>query len=208
VAVPSNAADPAAELKERFARQIILPGVGVEGQKKWAETPIGLYAEATVLEAASTALTSSGASQLTILKDSRDAIPAGSVILVLTPKKDVLRAFSRRFRSEKRAAFLGWPSGSGWALFLASHRGGQCPCLECFEVMNPKAFNEPVLGVPRLMAAMGASEVLRYILEGGSSLEGKVWITSLDSGISFQHEVAPSYKCPAKLMEEGAPVTP
>ena len=201
-------ADPAAELKERFSRQVILPGVGVEGQQKWAQTPIVLAAEGTALEAATTALTAAGASLITFLKDPFDAVPQGSTILVLTQNKDLRRSFSRRFRSQGQSVFFAWAMGTGWALFLATHKGSQCPCLECFEVMNPKAFGEPAPGVPRLMAAMAVSEILQFILKSQSPLEGKVWVTYLESGVSFLHEVSPIYKCTARLLAEGAPVTP
>ncbi|HTC20872.1 MAG TPA: hypothetical protein VK859_08490, partial [bacterium] len=80
--------------------------------------------------------------------------------------------------------------------------------LECFEIMNPKAFSKGQPPVQRMIGAMAASEALQWILKGSSPLEGKVWITSLDTGVSYHHEVHPTYKCSARLLEEGAVVTP
>ena len=60
----------------------------------------------------------------------------------------------------------------------------------------------------RLLGSVAASETLELILNGSSPLENKVWITALETGISVKHEIIPTYKCPAKMIEDGAKVTP
>ena len=215
---------------ERFSRQVILPAVGPEGQKKWTEGSVLLAGEGVALQSAATALASVGVSRLfvlplgnfdsfslaeqfpslhlDILPEEFERLPDSSMTLALTENKEFRRSLSRWLRHHARPALFAWPAGSGFALLAARHQGGQCPCLECFEVMNPKAFSKGGAPVQRMIGAMAASEVLQWILNESSPLEGKVWITSLDSGVSFQHEIHPSYKCPARLLEEGATVTP
>jgi hypothetical protein len=80
--------------------------------------------------------------------------------------------------------------------------------LECFETLNPKAFSKGQPTISRILGALAASEALQWVLKGEAPIEGKVWITSLEEGVSIHHEVQPTYKCPAHLMEQGAPVTP
>ena len=75
-------------------------------------------------------------------------------------------------------------------------------------MMNPKAFSKGNEKVQRFLGAAAASEVLQFILKGDSPLEGRVWMTSLEEGVSFRHQVRPTPKCPARLLEEGAEVTP
>ncbi|HUO56879.1 MAG TPA: hypothetical protein VMV05_01765 [bacterium] len=55
---------------------------------------------------------------------------------------------------------------------------------------------------------MAASEALQWLLKRESPLETKVWVNSLESGVSFHHEVRPTPKCPAWLLEQGAKITP
>jgi hypothetical protein len=93
-------------------------------------------------------------------------------------------------------------------LWVGPHAEGKCPCLECFEVLNPKAFNKGTPVIQRLLGQAAASEALLYLLNGNSPLANKVCINALDVGISLHHEVHPSYKCPAQLEDEGATVTP
>jgi molybdopterin/thiamine biosynthesis adenylyltransferase len=215
---------------EKFSRQTILPSVGPEGQDKWSKASALLAGEGVTLQSAAAALAAVGVSklflvslghfdsfsltsqfphlQVDVLPEETESLPETSAVLVLTEDKEARRRFSRRLRHHARPAFFTWPSGSGFALFTARHEGGQCPCLECFEVLNPKAFAGREPSLQRMIGAMAASEALQWILRGGSPLEGKVWITSLERGISFHHEVQPTYKCPARLLEEGAPVTP
>jgi molybdopterin/thiamine biosynthesis adenylyltransferase len=200
---------PLADLNERFSRQVILPGVGVEGQQKWADATFLIAGEGISLQAASTAFETAGASKVILLDPaSADPLPESTMTLVLTQDAGFRRQLSRWMRSQSRPVLYAWPSGSGFALFLATHRNGQCPCFECFEIMNPKAFNQGTPEVQRLLGAMAVSEILQWILKQDSPLAGKVWITALDSGVSFYHEVSPAYKCPARLLEEGAKITP
>ena len=233
--MPSKEDSPAGRKPEtasetRFSRQVILPSVGPEGQKKWSEASALLVGEGAVLQSAAAALASVGLSkffvvslgpidslsltaqfpnlQIEELPEEFEHLPETSVVLVLTENKEIRRRFSRWLRHHARPAFFTWPAGSGFALLTARHEGGQCPCLECFEVMNPKAFSKGDPSLQRMMGAMAASEALQWILTGKSALEGKVWITSMETGVSFHHEVQPTYKCPARLLEEGAPVTP
>jgi hypothetical protein len=214
---------------ERFSRQVILPGVGVEGQARWARSGILLDGEGPALESAATALASAGIGELLLPSSAFDAaslavrypglkvrvsperpqnIPKVDFSVIVTENGGKRRSWSRFFRKGSLPALFGWPAGRGWALFLASHPGGACPCLECFEALNPKAFSSGEPAVQRLLGAMAASEALQYLLEGGSVLEGKVWVTSLETGVSFRHPVLPSPKCQARLLEEGAQVTP
>lgn len=242
---------PPAEASERFSRQVILPSVGPEGQKKWSEASTLLAGEGPALGAAVTALASTGVSKFYLLSDTdfnpqplaaqfpgaslevlagdSAPFPETSVALILTANKEIRRNLSRHFRSQGKPALFAWAAGSGFAVAALRHGNGKCPCLECFEVMNPKAFSplrHPIMlselrgtggsggqatdekTLERMMGAMAASEALQWILKDGSPLEGKVWITSLETGVSLHHEIHPSYKCPALMLEEGATVTP
>ncbi|GEM_PF-1179564 len=214
----------------RYSRQTILPSVGPEGQAKWSGAAVLLVGEGVTLQSAAVALASVGVSklfivplgpidsfsltsqfphlQVDVLPEEFEHLPETSASVVLTENRDVRRRFSRWLRHHARPSFFAWPAGSGFALLTARHEGGQCPCLECFEVMNPKAFTKGEASLHRMMGAMAASEALQWISNGKSALEGKVWLTSLETGASFHHDVQPTYKCPARLLEEGAPVTP
>jgi molybdopterin/thiamine biosynthesis adenylyltransferase len=218
------------DLNEQYARQVILPAVGKEGQKKLSEAVLFVAGEGASLESALTALCTAGVSSIFILAlepfdaqalslqfpgsklekincDFKD-LPKASLPLILTDNKGSRRDLSRFLRKQARPTLFGWCAGSGYALMAASHTGGQCPCFECFEIMNPKAFNSGSPTVQRLMGSMAASEALQWILKGDTPLENKVWVTSLESGVSFQHEVRPSIKCSAHLLEKGANITP
>ena len=219
---------PASE--NRFSRQTILSSVGPEGQKKWSEASALLVGEGTALQSAAVAMASVGVSKLFIvpldhfdsfsltsqfpnlhvdvLPEEFDSLPETTVALVLTENKEIRHRFSRWLRHHARPVFFAWFAGSGFALLTVRHEGGQCPCLECFEVMNPKAFTKGEPSLQRMLGAMAASEALQWILREKSDLEGKVWLTSLETGASFHHEVHPTYKCPARMLEEGARVTP
>jgi len=214
----------------KYSRQVILPSVGPEGQIKWSQASVLLAGEGAALQAAATALASVGVSRLMILSagpfdtfpltdqfrdlqvdllpEEFEQLPAASEVVVLTENKELRRKISRWMRHHARPALFARPAGTGFALFSARHHGGQCPCLECFEIMNPKAFTRGEPSIQRTVGAMAASEILQKILKEDSPLDGKVWITSLESGVSFHHEVKPTYKCPARLLEEGAVVTP
>lgn len=216
--------------EERFSRQVILPGVGPEGQAKWAQASIVLAGEGPALQAAALGLASSGVSklyfltpgpidtfsltsdfpqlQVDVLPEETDHLPDVSLSLVLTEKVPFRRKMSRLLRHLALPALIGWPAASGFALMAAKHSGGQCPCMECFEVMNPKAFAQGDSTLWQMLGAAAASEALLWILKGGSPLEGKVWVNSLGAGLSIHHEVRPTYKCAARLMEEGATITP
>ncbi len=196
--------------QERYSRQVILPGVGQEGQAKWAASRILLAGEGVILTAAETALKSSGISNLLQWKTDSPQAPIGDadLTLVLTENSDFRRRASRWLRKNRRPALFAWCAGSGYALFAASHWENHCPCLECFETLNPKAFAGGTPTTQRLLGALAASEALQWILKGSTPLASKVWVTSLDSGVSFHHEVKASDKCPVRLSEEGAVVTP
>lgn len=227
---PPAGGKPEAAVEGRFSRQTILSSVGPEGQKKWSQTPVLLVGEGAALQSAALALASSGIPKLfvvpighfdffaltsqfpdlhlDVLPEESEHLPGAGATLVLTGERQARRRFSRWLRHDARPAFFAWPAGSGFALLTARHEGGQCPCLECFEVMNPKAFSKGEPSLQRMIGAMAASEALQWILEGKSVLEGKVWVTSIETGVSFHHVVEPTYKCPARMLEEGAPVTP
>jgi len=134
-------------------------------------------------------------------------LPKFTVALVVSQNAHLRRQLNRLFRKNHQPAVFAWPSGSGFALFTSRYLEG-CPCLECFEVLNPKAFAKGSTSVERLLGSTASSEALELILSGESPLENKVWITALESGISIKHEVLLSYKCPAKMIENGAAVTP
>lgn len=204
-------------LKDRFSRQTILPGVGAEGQVKWESASVQLAGEGSALEAAQTALSRSGLSRLKLLDPQEKAglQPVG-LILVVTRDSDWRRRLNRQVRSTAQAALFAWRGGSGFSLFLKGSSKG-CPCLECFEASNPKAFSVPVgkaaeisageFALDRIMGAMAATEALQWILRGTSPLEGKVWMNSFEDGLSLQHEVRASANCPAASSEAGkAPI--
>lgn len=221
---------PEASAGGRFSRQTILSSVGPEGQKKWSQASALLAGEGPAFTAAAVALASTGVSKLSlvplgrfdsfsltsqfpglqvdVLPEESEHLPEAAVTLVLTEDREERRRFSRWLRHQARPAFFAWPAGNGFALLTARHEGGQCPCLECFEVMNPKAFSKGGPSLQRTIGAMAASEALQWILAEKSLLEGKVWMNSLETGTSFQHDVQPTYKCPARMLEEGSPVTP
>jgi hypothetical protein len=217
-----------ADTQEKFSRQVILPGVGAEGQKKWNEARVLLAGDGIALQSAASALSSTGVSKITLLiQENFDAsflvsaptqlnvealplseqLPSFSAVIVVSQDAHLRRRLNRTFRKNHQTAVFAWPAGSGYALFTSRYSGG-CPCLECFEVLNPKAFSEGSVSVERLLGAVAASEALELILNESSPLENMVWITALEAGISVKHEVIPSYKCPAKMIEDGAKVTP
>jgi hypothetical protein len=220
-------------MDERYSRQAILSGVGAEGQEKWGKSRVVLAGEGLALEAAAAALASSGIGQLSIIRPntpdaadwknrfpnthvecldpSSSSLPPCDLALVLTGDADFRRRLGRLLRRQSQPVLSAWAAGSGYALFLSRHaedQNGKCPCLECFEVMNPKAFSKAAPQVERLLAAAAVSEALLWLLSRQSSLDGKVWITSLETGVSFHHEVCATPKCPAKLTDEGATITP
>jgi len=219
---------------DRYNRQEILPGVGKEGQKKWAEAKVLVAGEGPALQAGVTALASTGVNKLFILNspspnsafpqfqtsgrqmqilppDSKE-FPDTSLAVVLSENAGFRHQLNRTFRKKPRPVLYGWPAGSGYALFFTNYGGDSskvaCPCLECFEVMNPKAFSKGTPAVQRLLGAAAVSEALLWILKPETPLLNKVWITSLDEGVSYHHEVSATYKCPACMIEEGAPITP
>lgn len=220
-----------AGFNERNSRRNILPSAaGKEGQKKLSEAALFVAGEGAALESTLTALCTAGVSNISILalepfdtqalsiqypglklgniSDDFKDLPKASLNLVVTENKEARSDLSRFLRKQARPTLFGWCAGSGYALMAASHTSGKCPCLECFEIMNPKAFNSGSPTVQRLMGSMAASEALQWILKSDTPLENKVWVTSLESGVSFQHEVRPSIKCPALLLEKGAKITP
>jgi hypothetical protein len=217
-----------AETQEKFSRQVILPGVGPEGQKKWNEANVLLAGDGIALQSAASALSSTGVSKITLLIQENfdpsflvsahpqlsvealpfsQQLPLFSAAIVVSKDPHLRRRLNRLFRKNHQIAVFAWPSGSGYALFTSRYLNG-CPCLECFEVLNPKAFSKGSASVERLLGSVAASETLELILNGSSPLENTVWITALETGISVKHEVIPTYKCPAKMIEDGAKVTP
>ena len=203
-------------LQDRFSRQTILPGVGAEGQAKWESASVLLAGEGPALDAAKTALNRTGLTRITILDPSNHPLPIShSMVITVTGDSEWRRRLSRHCRSRSQAALFAWHCGSGFAIFLTGPDKG-CPCLECFEVSNPKAFSGSAMKITknvefpadRMMGAMAATEALQWILKGESALEGKVWMTSFDDGLSLRHEVHPSSKCPAALAEDGTAATP
>jgi hypothetical protein len=217
------------EWLERYSRQTLLSGVGVEGQKRWANALVRVAGEGDALEACLTALASSGIGNLQILRDPSfdsqsfgqfypqtkiEVIPdlnvatTADLTLVVTARADLRRQISRQLRSQMKLAIFAWPAASGFALWVGPHAAGKCPCLECFEVLNPKAFTHGAPVVQRILGQAAASEALLYLLKGESPLANQVWINAFDAGVSMHHEVHPSYKCPAQLADEGATVTP
>jgi molybdopterin/thiamine biosynthesis adenylyltransferase len=217
------------EFKERFSRQVLLSSVGEAGQKKWAESSVTLFGEGPAFEAALLALATSGLTTLRLqtspdfdlvgwknrfpevqlsLHDSARVLSASTACLILSDKADWRRQINRSLRVQPQPAFFGWNAGSGFGLFFSTYQAPGEPCFECFEVLNPKAFNAGSLEAQKLLGALAASELLQWILKGESPLENKVWIASLDEGLSFHHPVSASEKCPAYLIAAGAKVTP
>ncbi len=214
---------------ERYSRQTLLKGVGVEGQKKWAQSRVKVVGEGPALDSCLTALASSGLgnlfayspslfdlqtfiqsypqTHLETLSDPLQPVEA-DLVLAVNCQAYLRRRINRDLRTRKKPGLFAWPAASGFAIWLGLHGKGGCPCLECFEVLNPKAFNSGTPSVLRMLGQAAASEALLYLLQGQSPLENKVWITSLEAGVSIHHEVFPSYKCPAQLEDEGASVTP
>ncbi len=230
--IPEGQNSPASgspEWLERYSRQTLLKGVGVEGQKKWANSRVRVIGEGPALEACLTALASSGAGTLWIgspepydlqalsqnqhqaktdlLADIGDQSDS-DLTLVVTERTEIRRRISRQLRKLRKTGIFAWPAASGFALWVGTHAPGPCPCLECFEVLNPKAFTHGTPMIQRLLGQVAASEGLLYLLKGESPLAQRVWITALDTGISLHHEVFSSYKCPAQLEDEGASHTP
>ena len=205
------------DFEERFSRQIKLPKVGLEGQKKWSQSAVLLAGEGIAFQSAATALASTGLGQLylvspepieisslipptlglslSILDTELDELPVSAITIVVSENPGFRRRLSRDLRRSSKPALFGWPSGSGYSLYLTRHIGNHCPCLECFETLNPKAFSTGSDVVKRILGALTACEAFKWTLLDESPLENKVWITSLEKGISFHHVVAPSHKC-------------
>ena len=206
-----------------------MPGVGEDGQKKWGQATVLLAGEGTAFEMALTALSTSGVNKFYILSQvifdpslfvsqnpdlqiqtldpSIEKAPCASLYLVVTEQSSFRRKISRLARRQKQAALFAWPLGTGFGVFYSKYQEGKCPCLECFETLNPKSFNKAEKTVQRVLGAAATSEALKILLGEVSPLENKVGITSLKSGFSFRHDVSPSYKCPVHLMDEGAVIT-
>jgi hypothetical protein len=183
--------------------------VGEEGQEKWRSSRFLLAGEGEAVESARSALSSSGASDIRPVPPDLSGLADCGLLLVLTEDADLRRRLNRAARKAGARTLLGWASGSGFALCASGPSPSKdAPCFECFETLNPKAFS---IGNPeslRILGALAASEALLWVLEGRSPLEGKVWLTSLASGLSFAHEITPSPKCPALLAEKGITLTP
>jgi len=201
----------------------------VEGQKKWARSKVKVVGEGLALESCLTALASSGLGNLFVYSPSPfdlqpyiqnypqahfdslsdDLQPLDvDLILAVNCQASLRRRISRDLRTHKKTGLFAWPAASGFAIWLGLHSKGACPCLECFEVLNPKAFNNGTPAVLRMLGQSAASEALLYLVQGQSPIANKVWVTSFQTGISIHHEVFPPYKCPAQLEEKGASVTP
>jgi len=189
-----------------FARQVLLPEVGPAGQAAWAKASVALLGEGPTLESARTALGSSGIGTLSPFTDPRKP-PPFDLLLVLTSDPALRRTLSREIRAVKEPVLFGWLCGEGHALF-APVPGG-CPCLECFETLNPKAFKgKASSAAARHLGATAATEALLWLLQGDSPLVGQVRLLLPENGSALSHPVAPSAKCPAKLLSGGAKVTP
>jgi len=190
-----------------FARQVLLPEVGPEGQAAWAKASIALLGEGAALASARTALESSGIGTLKLLTGP-ESLPPSDILLVLTGDADLRRGASRRARAGEGSALFGWLAGGGHALFAPDPQGG-CPCLECFETLNPKVFKgKASSAAQRHLGAAAATEALLWLLKGSSPLVGRVQLFLPSQGSALIHPVTPSAKCPARLLSGGAGVTP
>jgi hypothetical protein len=149
-------------------------------------------------------------SQVSLLPLDTIQIPAVSLVLVLTSVDKIRKRLNRELRGRGLPTVFGWNAGSGIGLFFSRYEnhGERCPCFECFEILNPKVFNEGAPETLRFLGAAAASEALLWLITGKTEIENQVWIQSLDSGLSFYHPVSASFKCPAFLLEKGATVTP
>jgi hypothetical protein len=204
---------------EKFSRQTLLPGVGQAGQEKWDSSFVALAGEGIVLESAREALLRSGVRRTALLVPGSPEPPLETdLLLIATADPEFRRDLSRLARAGSRKALFAWVSTGGFSLFSAKPETEKCPCFECFEVMNPKAFAplRPPMSAfgPRgtgglggrvewVLGAAAASEALLWLLKGESPIAGKVWTTSLEDGTSFLHPVRPSAKCPAMLCDTG-----
>jgi hypothetical protein len=189
-----------------FVRQVLLTEVGPEGQAAWAKASVALLGEGAVLASARAALESSGIGVLKVLSSLEDP-PPSDLWLVLTGDPTLRRDASRRARRGKDRTLFGWAAGGGHALFAQAPGG--CPCLECFETLNPKAFKaKGDAPAERFLGAAAATEALLWLLKGSSPLLGRVQFFLPSQGSTLAHPVAPSAKCPALLLSEGAGVTP
>jgi hypothetical protein len=141
-----------ADIQEKFSRQVILPGVGAEGQKRWNEATVLLAGDGIALQSAASALSSTGVSKITLLIHEKfdpsflvsaptqlnvDSLPLSNQLpdfsAAIVVSKDALlrRQLNRLFRKNHQTAVFAWPSGSGYALFTGRYLNG-CPCLEFF----------------------------------------------------------------------------
>ena len=155
------------EWLERYSRQTLLSGVGVEGQKRWANALVRVAGEGDALEACLTALASSGIGNLQILRDPSfdsksfgqfypqtkiEVIPdlnvatTADLTLVVTARADLRRKISRQLRSQKKIGIFAWPAASGFALWVGPHAEGKCPCLECFRGIEPQGLYPRLTG--------------------------------------------------------------
>jgi len=218
--------------RERFSRQIILPQVGEEGQKKWNASSFLLAGDGPALEAAGLALASSGVSRLWVhtpgsfdpsvwisrvsalevekTEAPEKVHPRASLSIVLTQDPALRKKMNRLSRKGPSNLLFGWTLGKGFALYCypPPSSASSCPCLECFEALNPKAFNPGATEVERILGAMAASEALQWALTGSSPLAGKLWVHPLSNAPSLYHEVSASPKCPAALADQGVTPTP
>jgi hypothetical protein len=158
------------------------------------------------MDSAKTALASTGIGTLSLFSDQKN-LPPFDLLLVLTGDAALRRAVSRGARAVKKPTLFGWLCGEGHALFAPASAG--CPCLECFETLNPKAFKQNASSAAaRHLGAIAATEALLWLLQGNSPLVGSVRFLLPSNGSALLHPVVSSAKCPAKLLSEGAKVTP
>ncbi len=203
---------------QRYSRQLIIPEISEEGQKKWRDVFVLIAGEKIALKAAITAFSATGIKNIFVNKES-DFSPLPFIkqfpdvhIQVLKYKMDNLPIFSaaiaflnqRNFNEQikqisqmkPQSVFLGWTTENSLIIYHLTNYQKSCPCFQCFKTLNTKAFgigNNII--IQKVLAGLMTNEVLQFLIIGTSPIRNKIWITSLESGVTFKHDVYPTYKC-------------
>ena len=98
------------DLNERFSRQVILPSVGMAGQKKWESSTVLLAGEGVTLQAAQKALESTGLSKIIVVDSPPSQLSSFSLAIVVTEKTDLRREISRQLRAQSKPTLFAWLS--------------------------------------------------------------------------------------------------
>lgn len=184
---------------QRWSRQLVLPEVGVQGQRRLEQAAFAVFGCSAAAKKSALALKRSGVGRV-FFSETFDKTDYSSDFDLIFPSpttplgRDLVR-------SEKPKLFV-FAYGKAGAVFF--QKGGECPCWGCYVSWNPKidvffdAFHQDFTGV---WAAQEAAVRFLKRFEDSSSL----CLYTLE-GETLRFSVAPSRKCFFQLEQQGLPV--